>query len=156
MLLGSLSSPRDFFGFRAPQTTLYTPYCKIRERLEKCSFLGSTDGHRLCAALAYSSDTIEFCWCAEGRRNTLQNLLGQLMRRIGPPAFLPLLEDPAQPWKKAVFSQYQRGIKDTDPGDVPVANSGTGMGYTIRTERYRYTEWWVTESTTNEIPAIRK
>ena len=61
--------------------------------------------------------------------------------------FLPLLEDPAQPWKKAVFSQFQRTINDNEPGDVPVANSGAGMGYTIRTERYRYTEWWVTEST---------
>jgi iduronate 2-sulfatase len=61
--------------------------------------------------------------------------------------FLPLLEDPAQPWKKAVFSQFQRNINDNEPGDVPVNNSGQGMGYTIRTERYRYTEWWVTEST---------
>jgi iduronate 2-sulfatase len=61
--------------------------------------------------------------------------------------FLPLLEDPAQPWKKAVFSQFQRSINSNDTNDVPVANSGTGMGYSIRTERYRYTEWWVTEST---------
>jgi len=61
--------------------------------------------------------------------------------------FLPLLEDPAQPWKKAVFSQYQRNINNNEPGDTPVNNSGTGMGYSVRTERYRYTEWWVTEST---------
>jgi iduronate 2-sulfatase len=62
--------------------------------------------------------------------------------------FLPLLEDTSQPWKKAVFTQFQRGIKDTDPGDVPLNTAGgTGMGYSIRTERYRYTEWWLTEST---------
>lgn len=61
--------------------------------------------------------------------------------------FLPLLEDPAQPWKKAVFSQYQRYINANEPGDVPVANAGAGMGYSVRTERYRYTEWWVTDST---------
>ncbi len=61
--------------------------------------------------------------------------------------FLPLIEDPAQPWKKAVFSQFQRTIKDTDPGDTPVNNAGSGMGYSIRTARYRYTEWWVTDST---------
>jgi iduronate 2-sulfatase len=61
--------------------------------------------------------------------------------------FLPLLEDPAQPWKKAVFSQYQRHINANEPGDVPVGSSGTGMGYSIRTQRYRYTEWWVTDST---------
>jgi iduronate 2-sulfatase len=61
--------------------------------------------------------------------------------------FLPLLEDPAQPWKQAVFSEFQRTINDTDPEDTAVSSSGGGMGYTIRTERYRYTEWWVTEST---------
>ena len=62
--------------------------------------------------------------------------------------FLPLLEDPAQPWKKAAFSQYHRSsINDNAPGDLPVANKGPGMGYSIRTVRYRYTEWWRTEST---------
>ncbi len=61
--------------------------------------------------------------------------------------FLPLLEDPAQPWKKAVFSQYHRTINANAPGDLPVEHPGNGMGYSIRTERYRYTEWWITEST---------
>ncbi len=61
-------------------------------------------------------------------------------------SFLPLLEDPAQPWKKAAFSQYQRNIKGDEPGDVPVANKGPGMGYSVRTARFRYTEWWRTAS----------
>lgn len=39
----------------------------------------------------------------------------------------PLFTDPNQNWKKAAFSQYPR------PKKV--------MGYSIRTERYRYTEW---------------
>jgi len=41
-------------------------------------------------------------------------------------SFVPLLTDPARPWKQAAFSQYPR------------ANY---MGYTMRTDRYRYTEW---------------
>ena len=53
-----------------------------------------------------------------------------------------LLEDPAQPWKKAAFTQYQRFINGTG-----IANQGDGMGYSIRTRRYRYTEWWRTQTT---------
>ncbi len=37
-----------------------------------------------------------------------------------------LVEDPDRPWKKAAFSQYPRGKV---------------MGYTMRTRRFRYTEW---------------
>jgi iduronate 2-sulfatase len=42
-------------------------------------------------------------------------------------SMMPLLEDPKRKWKAAAFSQYPRG-KDL-------------MGYSIRTERWRYTEW---------------
>lgn len=63
-------------------------------------------------------------------------------------SFLPLLEDPKQPWKKAAFSQYQRNINANGSGDVAlVGQGGTGMGYSIRTDRFRYTEWWDTVST---------
>jgi hypothetical protein len=55
-----------------------------------------------------------------------------------------LLEEPAQPWKKGAFTQYQRVISGTG-----IANPGNGMGYSIRTTRYRYTEWWRTVTTTN-------
>ena len=41
-------------------------------------------------------------------------------------SMMPLLEDPARPWKKAAFSQYPRGKV---------------MGYSMRTQRFRYTEW---------------
>ena len=61
---------------------------------------------------------------------------------------LPLLEDSQQPWKSAAFSQYQRRIsyKSSYATDSPlsVAGGGKGMGYSIRTDRYRYTEWWRT------------
>jgi iduronate 2-sulfatase len=39
---------------------------------------------------------------------------------------VPLFENPNRPWKKAAFSQYPR--------------SG-GMGYTMRSGKWRYTEW---------------
>ena len=41
-------------------------------------------------------------------------------------SMMPLLDDPERQWKKAAFSQYPRGRV---------------MGYTMRTERFRYTEW---------------
>jgi len=41
-------------------------------------------------------------------------------------SFAPLLQDPDRPWKKAAMSQYPRGKL---------------MGYSMRTDRYRYTRW---------------
>jgi arylsulfatase A-like enzyme len=58
-------------------------------------------------------------------------------------SFLHLLENINQPWKKAAFSQYRRGYMRGDG----ITNTGGGMGYTLRTERYRYTEWWRTDGT---------
>ncbi len=51
-------------------------------------------------------------------------------------SFAPLIQDPDRQWKSAAFSQYQRVI----PGYGQVAR---GMGYSMRTDRYRFTEWLV-------------
>ncbi len=54
----------------------------------------------------------------------------------------PLLTEPNQTWKRAVFSQYPRsgkGHRHRTHGDI--------MGYAVRTDRYRYVEWhdWKTK-----------
>jgi iduronate 2-sulfatase len=41
-------------------------------------------------------------------------------------SFAALIQDPDRDWKRAAFSQYPRG---------------SAMGYSMRTDRYRYTEW---------------
>lgn len=46
-------------------------------------------------------------------------------------SFKPLLQDPSTPWKKAAFSQYPRAMPPHGPG----------MGYAMRTDRYRLVEW---------------
>ena len=42
-------------------------------------------------------------------------------------SLVPLMQDPERTWKTAAFSQYPRG--------------GGVMGYTMRTDRYRFTRW---------------
>lgn len=45
----------------------------------------------------------------------------------------PVLEDPERPWKEAAFSQFPRPWFYRKQPEV--------MGYSVRTDRYRYTEW---------------
>jgi len=45
----------------------------------------------------------------------------------------PLLVDPNQSWKQAAFSQFPRPWRYHGEPEI--------MGYSIRTDRYRYTEW---------------
>jgi arylsulfatase A-like enzyme len=59
---------------------------------------------------------------------TLSELAGlPLPSHLEGVSFKPLLDNPEMPWKPAAFSQYPRG-KDR-------------MGYSMRTERYRFTVW---------------
>ena len=45
-------------------------------------------------------------------------------------SLFPLIQNSTAPWKKAAFSQYPRNH-----------NGNNVMGYTMRTDQYRYTEW---------------
>jgi len=51
-------------------------------------------------------------------------------------SFRPLLEQPERSWKKGVFSTQGRG---SERGES--ANDIQFLGHSIRTERWRYTEW---------------
>ena len=57
----------------------------------------------------------------------------------------PLLQDPTQEWKKAAFSQFPRPSSGFSqiPGHPPFTNDHgeNVMGYTVRVDSYRYTEW---------------
>ncbi len=48
-------------------------------------------------------------------------------------SMLPLLEDPGRPWKRAAFNQIPRPYLASEDWEL--------MGYSMRTEDYRYTEW---------------
>ena len=53
-------------------------------------------------------------------------------------SLVPLLRDANTPWKSAAFSQWPKAI----PGV-----GSDGMGYSVRTARYRLTEWTVPDTT---------
>jgi len=62
---------------------------------------------------------------------TLADLAGlPLPKHLEGASFRPVLDDPGRPWKTAIFSQYPR----------PAGNKRR-MGYTMRTERYRFPAW---------------
>lgn len=50
-------------------------------------------------------------------------------------SLVPLMNDPDRKWKTAAFSQYGR------PGMFPSEKRIKHMGYSMRTDRYRYTQW---------------
>jgi uncharacterized sulfatase len=56
----------------------------------------------------------------------------KLAHAVDGKSLMPLLDDPALPWKKGAYTQVTRGGSK---------NSPPYMGYSVRTERWRYTEW---------------
>ena len=85
---------------------------------------GMLSGGRNCAGLVEFVDMYPTL-CAACEIEPPEDLEGTSM--------LPLLEDPDRPWKKAVFSQIPRPyLADQD---------WVHMGRSMRTQRYRYTEW---------------
>ena len=65
---------------------------------------------------------------------TLSELAGlPLPKHLEGVSFRPLLDDPRRSWKAAAFSQYPRSGGKTGAGQL--------MGYSMRTDRYRFTAW---------------
>lgn len=63
---------------------------------------------------------------------TLAELAGlSLPKHLEGSSLVPVLEDVRHPWKQAAFSQYPRNL----------AKGKRLMGYTMRTDRYRFTRW---------------
>ena len=54
-------------------------------------------------------------------------------------SFAPLLNTPDLAWKPAAFSQFPRPVRLSVPEHPP--QPGDCMGYSMRTERYRFTVW---------------
>ncbi len=62
-------------------------------------------------------------------------------------SFVPLLKDPNQAWKKGAFSQFPRPSHGLSRIPGHAAFSGNEhdenvMGYTVRVDSYRFTEWY--------------
>ena len=77
---------------------------------------------------------------------TLSELAGlPLPSHLEGTSLKPLLDDPQRPWKSAAFSQYPRSGGKTGAGAL--------MGYTMRTDRHRFTVW-VGRKDHTEVDAI--
>ncbi|MFC1573088.1 GNAT family N-acetyltransferase [Candidatus Eisenbacteria bacterium] len=85
---------------QAPHAILHAPYCTLEHVLEGCQYLASTDGERLSAAVAYTSDSIEFTWSLAGRAETLRNLIAQVQHRLKSVSFVPVMETGRKSWSE--------------------------------------------------------
>lgn len=77
---------------------------------------------------------------------TLQELTGfKVSAHLQGKSLKPVLDNPKAPHKKAAFSQYLLGRFGTEE-----YQKEERMGYAIRTERYRYVEWYLWEKDTKK------
>lgn len=77
---------------------------------------------------------------------TLSELAGlPLPKHLEGISFKPLLDNPQLDWKSAAFSQYPRPKSGKGNSDL--------MGYTMRTDRYRFTQW-VQDADSTQIDAL--
>ncbi len=70
---------------------------------------------------------------------TLADLCGIPAPQTDGTSLKPLLEDPTAKWDRPAFTQVSRGTP-TATGEVTGKNPWF-MGYSVRNDRYRYTEW---------------
>jgi iduronate 2-sulfatase len=71
---------------------------------------------------------------------TLADLCGLPAPRTDGTSLKPLLDDPDRAWDQPAFTQVSRGTPTTT-GARTANRSSWFMGRSVRTERYRYTEW---------------
>jgi uncharacterized sulfatase len=71
---------------------------------------------------------------------TLADLCGLESPRTDGVSLKPLIENPAHTWDRPAFTQVSRGTP-TATGEQRPKGAPWFMGRSLRTERYRYTEW---------------
>src|SRR5262249_16067384 len=71
---------------------------------------------------------------------TLAELCGLDAPKTDGKSLKPLLDEPRQAWDRPAFTQVSPGTPTTT-GDTTPKGVSWFMGRSIRTERYRYTEW---------------
>lgn len=71
---------------------------------------------------------------------TLADLCGLAAPKTDGTSLKPLLDDPNRAWDRPAFTQVSRGTP-TATGETTGKDAPWFMGRSLRTERYRYTEW---------------
>jgi uncharacterized sulfatase len=70
---------------------------------------------------------------------TLAELCGLPAPKLDGPSLKPLLDDPDAKWDRPAITQVSRGTPTTT--GQPIGKNPWFLGDSVRTERYRYTEW---------------